>query len=223
MTHVFASEMLKRTSRYPGDVLQNPYDHAAYYAPLKREKTRDVIFVGRLIPQKGVAYLAPFLAKLEQITGPISFTIVGDGPQRKSLEAELSNVSSHVSFAGSLPPEKLSRLLREHKVSIIPSTWEEPFGLVALEAIASGCVPVAFNRGGLPEALGSCGVLVPPRDLDGMVVVVASLLAAPDRRLDVLANRDRHLAPHEPLHVASTLLRMVMNTGPRTNRPWQPR
>ena len=58
--------------------------------------------------------------------------------------------------------QKLQNKLTEHLCMVIPSIWEEPFGIVALEGIASCDVVISSNRGGLPEAVGSCGYLVDP-------------------------------------------------------------
>ena len=72
------------------------------------------------------------------------------------------DINKNVNFENFLSGEKLQSKLIEHLCMVIPSIWEEPFGIVALEGIASCDVVISSNRGGLPEAVGSCGYLIDP-------------------------------------------------------------
>jgi len=93
-----------------------------------------------------------------------SLTIIGDGADKNNLQqyCKKININKNVNFENFLSGEKLQSKLIEHLCMVIPSIWEEPFGIVALEGIASCDVVISSNRGGLPEAVGSCGYLIDP-------------------------------------------------------------
>ena len=91
----------------------------------------------------------------------------------------------------------------------IPSRWAEPFGIVALEGIACGCAVVGTALGGLPEAIGPCGVTVPNADTSAMARALRSLLE--DNRLlaGYRACAPVHLARHSRSEVARSYLRVL--------------
>ena len=60
--------------------------------------------------------------------------------------------------------QELVEELNKHKLLVIPSSWPEPFGIVALEGMACGCLVVASNNGGLPEAIDNFGILYNDND-----------------------------------------------------------
>ena len=79
--------------------------------------------------------------------------IAGDGPDRHELEraAGALGLTPHVIFTGHLPRARLDALLAAAWVQAVPSRWEEPFGLVAAEAMMRGTAVVATRGGGLTE------------------------------------------------------------------------
>ena len=78
----------------------------------------------------------------------------------------------------------------------MPSAWEEPYGNVVLEAMACGCVPIASNGGGLPEAVGEAGLLFKRNDLNDMVNVLKDALGNPEK-IELLRNKaQEHLEQH---------------------------
>ena len=88
-----------------------------------------------------------------------SLTIIGDGPQRAFLEnLSLSyDLEPYVNFKGFLKGDILVEELNQHEIMVIPSRWNEPFGVVALEGMACGCTMLVSDGGGLPDAVGSAG------------------------------------------------------------------
>ncbi len=80
-------------------------------------------------------------------------------------------------YLGPLPQAALWRLMSRASALLFPIGWDEPFGLVAAEALAAGCPVIAFARGALPEILtdGETGFLIPPGDLDAAARAVAHL------------------------------------------------
>jgi glycosyltransferase involved in cell wall biosynthesis len=89
---------------------------------------------------------------------------------------------------------------------VVPSRWQEPFGIVALEGIASGCVVVGSAEGGLAEAIGPCGLTFPNGNAPALAHALSRLLndSAECDRLRQAASA--HLARFTPRHVAGLYL-----------------
>ena len=122
----------------------------------------DLLFAGQLIRGKGVQLLLEAMARMKT---PRMLDIVGTGnmePKLKALAAQLG-IAGRVRFNGfqSNPQD----WMRAAKCVVVPSFWQEPYGLVAAEAVALGRPVVAFAVGGLPEACGGKATLVPPGDV----------------------------------------------------------
>ena len=121
-----------------------------------------------------------------------------DGPELDALkqQAVASGFASRVNFAGRLKGEELTRTIARHRIMAIPSTVEEGFPVTALEGIACGCVLVGTRGGGLPEAVGPCGLLVPRGDGKALSDALALLLTTPEvfgkLRVAARAHLDHH-------------------------------
>jgi glycosyltransferase involved in cell wall biosynthesis len=87
-------------------------------------------------------------------------TIAGDGPEREPLAAQARalGIAEQIDFLGSRQGEEVVRLLNAHRILVVPSRYDEPFGIVALEGIACGCLVIGSRGGGLKEAIGRCGL-----------------------------------------------------------------
>lgn len=142
------------------EVIGNPFNDKLFRRTATSQN-RDLIFVGRLIPEKGADLLIESLLLLKRRMLKPSATIVGLGSQLEELKNKVAtyNLERQVHFAGVVTGQALVDLLNKHRVLVVPSRWEEPFGIVALEGLACGCEVVASESGGLPEAVGSCGYL----------------------------------------------------------------
>jgi spore coat protein SA len=133
------------------------------------------------------------------ITGPSFF----GGTAKTAYEQELVSlaelVNDAVIFTGFLPHEKLKYLYSAAYIVVFPSVWPEPFGLVMLEAMASGACLVASAVGGIPEVVenGINGVLVKPADAGALAHAVCNTLSEPElmRRMEITA-RQKIVANH---------------------------
>lgn len=147
-----------------------------------------ILFVGRLVSVKGVDIALKALAEL-----PNSYHLIicGDGSERSSLEnlASSLGVSNRVEFKGWVEQKDLKNISKEAMIQVVPSRYE-PFGIVALEGIASGCIVVAANTGGLPEAVGRCGILV---SSENPKALANGVLQAIQKKDDFLRHRAEHL------------------------------
>ncbi|WP_143054066.1 glycosyltransferase family 4 protein [Arthrobacter sp. yr096] len=157
-----------------------------------------IAYLGRLSEDKGVDLLIQAAAELVGDIEGFSLTIVGDGPERERLEnlAGKSGLGTAVTFLGSQGPEEANRILNRNSIVVIPSRMPEPFGTVALEAAAAGCVVIYANHGGLPDAAGSQAVGFSPLDSKSLHSHLRALLSNPDdvfaRRRDALTHANRH-------------------------------
>lgn len=166
---------------YDADIFTNtiPFD----------DRERDLVFVGRLVSQKGCDVLLRSLGRLRTVGLRPSLTVIGDGPDREFLMkmASTEGVSGQVSFRGMLSGASLAEELNNHQVIVVPSRYEEPFGIVALEGLACGCVPIVSERGGLTESVGGYGYTVPNGDAEALANVISTVIRNPSeagRRID---------------------------------------
>ena len=182
----------------PSVVIPNSYrDHLFRILP-GIERTRDLAFVGRLVSDKGVDLLLDALGLLAGRGLRPSLTIVGDGPERLRLAAQAARlgIAPQVGFVGTRTGEELVRTLNEHRILVVPSRYNEPFGIVALEGIACGCVVVGSAGGGLKEAIGPCGLTFRNGDAAELAAVLERLLRNAEAGRDLLGRAPEHLAAH---------------------------
>jgi glycosyltransferase involved in cell wall biosynthesis len=140
--------------------------------------------IGRLNPEKGHALLVEAAGIVLQEMPSVSFSIIGDGSQRGSLERLIASkgLVEQVQLPGST--HDVARVLSGFDVFVLPSHWEGlPISL--LEAMASGLPIVATRVGGIPEVVGSseCAILVPPNDPNELASAILRLLRDPQRGL----------------------------------------
>lgn len=165
-----------------GQWLPNPYDESVFRELPNIARSADLVFVGRLVSQKGLDVLLRALAILNRTGGAApGLTVVGNGPERVALgqlTARLS-LTPQVRFVGQQVGDALAGLLCAHAILVVPSRGEEGFGIVALEGIACGCFVIGSRAGGLPEAIGPGGVTFPVGDADALADAIQRALSAP--------------------------------------------
>jgi glycosyltransferase involved in cell wall biosynthesis len=132
------------------------------------------------LPDKGVDFLLTALAGVER---PFKAVIAGSGPAEAWLrqKARDDGVAARVHFTGWLGPGGIETLYGRADVVVCPSVWDEPFGLVGIEAMAHGKPVVAFDVGGIPEWLsdGETGYCLARKDVGGMARALERLLQDP--------------------------------------------
>lgn len=144
-----------------------------------------IAYAGRLVPKKGVDTLLRAMAFVVRRLPMARLLIAGHGPERANLmdtAAEL-NLGSSVQFLGHLDRTDMEHALSTAWVQAVPSRWEEPFGLVAAEAMMRGTAVVASRLGGLSELVvdGVTGYGVPPGDASRLAETLLRVLS--DREL----------------------------------------
>ncbi len=141
-----------------------------------------VVFVGRLVPQKGVEYLIRAVPLILERNNGAKFIIAGDGWSRSYLEnvAMSTGYGDRIRFLGFISDRELVELTMSGNALVVPSIYE-PFGIVALEGMAAGTPVVAANVGGLADIVehDRTGVLVYPQDPESIAWGVNKVLTDP--------------------------------------------
>ncbi|MFD4959681.1 glycosyltransferase [Microbacterium sp. NPDC058389] len=150
--------------------------------PPERDPEWDLLFVGRLVAKKGVSDLLAAVERLGLRGSPPSVRIIGDGNLRSTLEAEAAAGRVSATFTGAQSPDQVAVAMERARVFVAPSRTApdgdaEGFGMVFLEAARAGRPVVAYNHGGVGEAVvdGVTGILVPEGDVAGLADAIERL------------------------------------------------
>lgn len=173
---IACSESIRERCWPPATVIFNPYQSSTFKClpDIKREKR--IVFLGRLVSDKGADLLINAFSSLKPSGWELS--IIGSGPELATLSDLVNDLKLQgiVRFMGSLRGPDLAKVLNEHEIMVVPSRWNEPFGIVALEGIACGCAVLASNGGGLPRAVGKAGMLFTNGDLHDLTDKLSLLI-----------------------------------------------
>lgn len=217
---ISCSEAIRSRCWPASTVIENPYQDNIFKMIPGIPRTLDFIFLGRLVSDKGIreAILAfqqlLLLCREKGIeTQEFSFSIVGDGPDRQSLERLVVQLElgKHIVFTGTLRDEVLVRCLNRHRFLLVPSKWEEPFGIVALEGMACGCIPIVSDGGGLPNAVGKAGLVFQRGNINELVMHMYQLLTNPELAHLLQLAAPAQLQAHYASEVSSKYLSIIEN------------
>ena len=192
----------------PSVVINNAYREDTFHRFLATERPLDLVFVGRLVSDKGVDILLDALHLLASTGSRRRLSIVGDGPERPRLEAQACRLGlqDHVRFLGIKTGHDLAQILNQHQVMVVPSRYNEPFGIVALEGAACGCVVVGSEGGGLKEAIGPCGPTFPNGNASALAKVLDQLMRNPVTMERFRREAPKHLAMHSASYIVDKYL-----------------
>lgn len=174
----------------------NPFESEFNQTAAGIEQDQDLVFLGRLVSDKGADLLIEALRRLAEDGKNFKTTIIGDGDELQNLQeqATQAGLSSQIRFTGFLTGDQLHKEIARHRIMVVPSRWKEPFGIVALEGIAAGCAVIASEGGGLPEAVGPCGITFANDDAAGLANAIATLTENPELVTAMRAKAEKHLA-----------------------------
>lgn len=195
---------------HSGTLVPNPYDERLFRLLELKGPRQGCLFVGRLVSDKGCDLLLEALALLREQGVGLALSVVGAGSEETFLRDRVRTLKleSLVVFEGVKRGEDLAAAMNAHEVLVVPSRWAEPFGLVALEGIACGCVVVASEAGGLPEAVGPCGITFPNGDARRLAEILVDLRRNPEKAVAFRSAAPAHLARHRRAFVAQRYLEL---------------
>jgi glycogen(starch) synthase len=185
-----------------------------------------VLLVGRLVFEKGFHLALDALAPVVRRRGNVRFVVAGTGTAEAELkeQARRLGLAGAGSFLGWVGDDMLHSLYRVANLVIVPSIYE-PFGLVALEAMASGCLCVVADTGGLREVVpddGTAGLRFPARDADALQEILDRVLTDDDTRRQLIEAGREHVLGFGWPEVArrtSRVYRQLVAGSPAGRRP----
>lgn len=209
--NICASNALAERLKSKSTVIPNPYREEIFYEIPEIKRDKELVFLGRLVSDKGADLLLEAMAKLKPLGLTPKLTIIGIGPEESNLrqQANRLEIGGRVDFVGAKIEKELVQLLNAHQIIVVPSRWQEPFGIVALEGIACGCVVVGSEGGGLKEAIGLCGPTFPNWDVQALTQTLVELLTNPSKLSTYRANAASHLSRHTSTAVAKAYLEVL--------------
>lgn len=169
----FANQLVNKFNLERRTLIVSPsggVDSLVFYPDIRRaeSQTRRILFAGRLIEEKGCTLAAKAAKTVLAQTKNVHFSFVGSGPLSEQVETLLNDEknASLCEFSPSVSQKRLADYFRESDYFLFPSIREgESLGLVLVEAMACGCIPIAFDNGAVKEVVGvHADVLVCARD-----------------------------------------------------------
>jgi glycogen synthase len=206
-------------------VIRNGIDAAAW--PFARRQARkgpaQLMYLGRLEYEKGIHDAIAALPRIRRSHPGTTLTIAGEGTQQAWLteQARKHKVLKATTFVGHLDHEALVRLLHTADAAVLPSHYE-PFGIVALEAAATGIPLITSNVGGLGEAVinGETGLSCAPRDVTGLAAAARTVLDDPGAAQQrAIAARERLTSDFDWHTVASETAQVYLAAKRREREP----
>jgi glycogen synthase len=194
---------------------------ARYAAPDERL----VLLVGRLVYEKGFHLALDALAPVIRRFGDVRFVVAGTGTAEAELkrQARRLRLTRHGTFLGWIGDDMLHALYRVADLCIVPSIYE-PFGLVALEAMASGCLCVVADTGGLREVVpddGTVALRFPSHDSQALEEILEHVLSDDDARAQLVTEAREHVLRFDWAEVARRtrdLYQSVLAASPSATR-----
>jgi len=210
VTNIVPSRYMARHFPRP-IVIENLFDARAFRWPEGQDKRDGIVFLGRLVEHKGCSILIRAFACIAESYPDTRLTIAGEGAQRGDLEALVRDLGAgdRISFTGPVTGPALTHLLQTSRIMVVPTVAAEPFGIVALEGLASGCRMVISRSGGLPEAVGDLAIFFESGDVESCAAALGRALdesSPPDRE-----SVERHLAQFQPDRIADRYLEVLAN------------
>jgi len=139
------------------------------FKPSKNRDDKTILFVGRLEKRKGPKYLIEAFAELKKNVPDARLLIVGDGPDRERLQEQIEQLAvDDVEMLGYVSHEEKQLLLSKATIACFPAIYGESFGIVLLEAMATGTPIIAGDNPGYSSVMKDRGLLslVDPKNLD---------------------------------------------------------
>jgi glycosyltransferase involved in cell wall biosynthesis len=194
------------------------------------EHTIRLIYLGRIDEQqKGVFWLPHIMRRLSGL--PVELSVAGNGPDLEKLERRCRNLADRVHFLGKIPADQVAGVLSDHDLLLLPSRYEG-LGLSLIEAMASGCVPIASSLADVTTAVithGVDGFLFPVGYVDRAAEHIRALVKDPTTR-QAMAHAAQHKVRREfdldtmarrYMHLIESLDSMKLGRSPLPDDSWR--
>ena len=171
-----------------------------------------ILFVGRLIPEKGVEELFDALRHIAALLPNWRVVMIGRAPERhrsryeRTLEELRAIWGERLVLKESVPHAEVMQAYALAAITVVPSRWQEPFGRTALEALAQGSAVIASRSGGLPEIVGPAGFLLDAVTPDAIEHAILTLARDPARREALGKAGERRARMHFDIALLSSRL-----------------
>ena len=192
------------------DPLDLPQPDPAELVRLRGEfaapEERLVLLIGRLVYEKGFQLALEAMPKVIEAAPGTRFLVAGSGTHEEELkrQAEELGLMEHGTFLGWIGDDVLHTLYAIADLTVVPSIYE-PFGLVALEAMASGCPCIVADTGGLREVVPheEAGLRFAARDPEALAEVAIRVLSDPELEARLIAEAKEHVLRFDWADVAA--------------------
>ena len=133
------------------------------------KKKKQIMFIGRLVPEKGCHLFVEAISEIVKNFPEWQFTIIGTPKAgnkilnlsyAKNLINNFKSFGKNVEYLGFISNDNIIKKLEEVSILVVPSIWQEPFALTALEGICNGAAVIASKVGGMSEMLEDTGFLI---------------------------------------------------------------
>ena len=135
----------------------------------KPDKKKEVVFIGRLVSEKGAHIFVESIKEIVRQYKNWNFKIIGTSKAgqnslitkyEKKVIQEFEQLGENTTYLGFLENNQVQNILKTSSILVVPSLWDDPFPLTALEGLSNGVAIIASNRGGLTEMLDGRGLLI---------------------------------------------------------------
>ncbi len=199
-----AQQFAEQSMHITAEVVPNAVDVSHFKwkdkTPAKVESNlKTILYLGRLVPRKGCMQLLKAVAQLQSQNqlGSARIIIGGDGPERERLEVftKAHALEDHVQFVGQVAENKKADFLSQADVAVLPSIAGESFGIIVVEAIASGAgVIIGGDNPGYRYVLGdTTEMLVDPMKTDDLAATIICVLANAKLRQSLGDRQRKHI------------------------------
>ena len=163
----------------PTHVVHNGLDMEKWRPAESRKK--QIIMAGRAVPEKGILEAArALLVTLHQFPSWRSLLMLTETDRHPEYYAEIQNLvdgsGGKIQLMTNRPINEVRNAVRESKIALVLSKWDEPFGRTAIEALASGTALISSGTGGLREVSGDSCIFVNPNDHESVVAAMIKLI-----------------------------------------------
>ncbi|WP_293265543.1 glycosyltransferase family 4 protein [Neptunomonas sp.] len=170
-------------------VLYNGINALQQDVPLAKQQ--QIIFVGRMIPEKGALEFAKALK--EVLPNYLAWKAIFIGARQfgnttpttayeKEVLEELKSLGSQIEYMNALPHKEVMQNYRVSEIAVVPSICNEAFGRTALEAMISHCALISSDRGGLKEVVGDTAMIVDPQSPASIASAIQKVILQPVMR-----------------------------------------